>query len=71
MLELLWYGKALQQLQDKAYAEKYRSYSLPIHLIGVEFSREALNVVRFGVGHELGEHATARQIDAKVSSTPH
>ncbi len=50
VVELLPDGKALQQLQDKAYADKYRSYGLPIHLIGVEFSREARNVVGFEVG---------------------
>ena len=38
-------GKALQQLQDRAYAEKYRSRGEPIHLIGIEFSREQRNVV--------------------------
>ena len=49
VVELLPDGRALQQLQDKAYAEKYRSHGLPIHLIGVEFSREARNVVGFEV----------------------
>ncbi len=49
VVELLPEGKALRQLQDKAYADKYRSRNLPIHLIGVEFSREARNVVGFEV----------------------
>jgi hypothetical protein len=49
VVELLPDGRALQQLQDKAYAEKYRSHGLPIQLIGVEFSREARNVVGFEV----------------------
>ncbi|GAB2949448.1 ATP-binding protein [Aquaspirillum soli] len=40
-------GKALQQLQDREYAEKYRSRGEPIHLIGIEFSREQRNVVGF------------------------
>ena len=40
-------GRALQQLQNKAYADKYRSHGLPISLIGVEFSRETRNVVEF------------------------
>ena len=40
-------GKALQQLQDRGYAEKYRSRGEPIHLIGIEFSREQRNVVGF------------------------
>ncbi|MEN9865314.1 MAG: hypothetical protein RL748_904 [Pseudomonadota bacterium] len=43
-------GKALQQLKDKAYAEKYRALGLPVYLVGVEFSREARNVVGFEVG---------------------
>ena len=38
-------GKALQQLQDRGYAEKYRSRGEPIHLIGIEFSREQRNVI--------------------------
>ncbi|WP_460430759.1 PD-(D/E)XK nuclease domain-containing protein [Aquaspirillum soli] len=38
-------GKASQQLQDRGYAEKYRSRGEPIHLIGIEFSREQRNVV--------------------------
>ncbi|GAB2940007.1 ATP-binding protein [Aquaspirillum soli] len=40
-------GKALQQLQERGYAEKYRSRGEPIHLIGIEFSREQRNVVGF------------------------
>ena len=31
-------GKALAQLRDKGYADKYRHLGKPIHLIGVEFS---------------------------------
>jgi PD-(D/E)XK nuclease superfamily/Predicted AAA-ATPase len=49
VVELLPNGKALQQLKDKAYADKYRHASLPISLIGVEFSRESRNVVGFEV----------------------
>ncbi|MEN9868722.1 MAG: hypothetical protein RL748_4312, partial [Pseudomonadota bacterium] len=40
-------GRALQQLIDKGYADKYRAHGLPIQLLGVEFSREARNVVGF------------------------
>ena len=40
-------GKAIQQLRDMAYAEKYRSLGLPIHLIGVEFSKTERNIVGF------------------------
>jgi hypothetical protein len=47
VVELTPNGQALQQLKDKCYADKYRSHGLPITLVGVEFSREARNVVGF------------------------
>ncbi len=47
VVELLPNGRALQQLKDKAYAEKYKNDGLPLVLIGVEFSRESKNVVGF------------------------
>jgi hypothetical protein len=47
VVELLPAGSALAQLKNKAYADKYRAHGLPIHLIGVEFSRETRNVVAF------------------------
>jgi Predicted AAA-ATPase/PD-(D/E)XK nuclease superfamily len=40
-------GRALQQIKDKGYADKYRAEGLPIHLIGVEFSKAQRNVVGF------------------------
>lgn len=40
-------GQALQQLKDRAYADKYRSSGLPLVLVGVEFSRVSRNVLRF------------------------
>ena len=49
VVELLPDGKALQQLKDKRYADKYRGAGLPIALVGVEFSRETRNVVGFEV----------------------
>ncbi len=49
VVELLPEGQALQQLKDKAYADKYRRSGLPLLLIGVEFSRTKRNVVRFEV----------------------
>ena len=49
MVELTPEGRALQQLKDKGYADKYRAEGLLIHLIGVEFSRKERNVVRFEV----------------------
>ena len=47
VVEMVPEGKALQQLKDKGYAEKYRSKGQPIHLIGVEFSRESRTIVAF------------------------
>jgi hypothetical protein len=49
VVELVPEGRALQQLRDKGYADKYRAAGSPIHLIGVEFSREQRNVVGFEV----------------------
>ncbi len=40
-------GAAMTQLKAKGYADKYRHLGWPIHLIGVEFSKEARNVVAF------------------------
>ncbi|MBK7000388.1 MAG: ATP-binding protein [Rhodoferax sp.] len=49
VVELVPQGKALQQLKDKGYAEKYLGRGEPVHLIGVEFSKDARNVVGFEV----------------------
>ncbi|WP_461467809.1 PD-(D/E)XK nuclease domain-containing protein [Melaminivora sp.] len=51
VVELVPEGKALAQLQAKNYAEKYRARGEPIHLIGVEWSREGRNIVAFEVQH--------------------
>jgi hypothetical protein len=40
-------GKAMQQLIDKNYAQKYQALNQPIHLIGVEFSKESRTVIGF------------------------
>ncbi|WP_313071284.1 ATP-binding protein [Melaminivora sp.] len=40
-------GRALQQLLERRYADKYRAAGLPVHLIGVEFSRDERNIVAF------------------------
>lgn len=40
-------GKALEQLKNKNYANKYRSRGEPIYLIGVEFSKDKRNLVAF------------------------
>jgi len=42
-------GRAIAQLQRKGYAEKYRAPGVTISLVGIEFSREARNVVGFEV----------------------
>jgi hypothetical protein len=42
-------GSALQQIKDKRYFDKYRADGLPIHLVGVEFSKTSRNVVGFDV----------------------
>ena len=49
VVELLPQGKALQQLKDRRYADKYRARGEPIHLIGVEFSKEQRTVVGFAL----------------------
>ena len=40
-------GTALAQLKAKSYADKYRHLGLPVHLVGVEFSRKTKNVEGF------------------------
>ena len=42
-------GSALAQLQERDYAAKYRGRGEPIHLIGVEFSRQTRNLTAFEV----------------------
>ena len=42
-------GSALAQLRERDYAARYRGRGQPIHLIGVEFSRETRNVTAFEV----------------------
>ena len=42
-------GSALAQLQERDYAAKYRGRGEPIHLIGVEFSRDTRKVTAFEV----------------------
>jgi hypothetical protein len=42
-------GAALQQIKDRGYADKYRAEGLPMHLIGIEFSREQRTLVGFAV----------------------
>ena len=49
VVELAPEGAALTQLQARGYADKYRALGEPIHLLGVEFSREARNLAAFEV----------------------
>ena len=49
VVELVPEGRALQQIKERGYADKYRAEGQPIHLIGVEFSREQRSVVGFEV----------------------
>ncbi|PWV71482.1 ATP-binding protein [Halomonas sp. A11-A] len=49
VVEQLPEGRALQQIKDKGYADKYRGQGKVIHLIGVEFSRDKRQIVGFEV----------------------
>ena len=51
VVELTPDGRALQQIKDRGYADKYRADGQPIHLIGIEFSRERRGLVGFEVEH--------------------
>jgi hypothetical protein len=42
-------GRALRQIREKGYADKYRALGQPIHLIGLEFSKKERNVAGFEV----------------------
>ena len=42
-------GAAMAQLKDKRYADRYRGSGQPIHLVAVEFSKDARNVAEFQV----------------------
>jgi Predicted AAA-ATPase/PD-(D/E)XK nuclease superfamily len=49
VVELVPEGRALQQIKDMGYADKYRARGEPIHLVGVEFSKSDRNIVGFEV----------------------
>ncbi|MEJ5301540.1 MAG: PD-(D/E)XK nuclease domain-containing protein, partial [Thermodesulforhabdaceae bacterium] len=49
VVELDGEGKALGQLKEKRYWEKYANGSTKIYLLGIEFSRESRNIVGFDV----------------------
>ena len=42
-------GKAIAQLKERGYADKYRRLGERIHLVGVEFSSETRNIASFVV----------------------
>ena len=42
-------GEAMRQLKEKGYADKHRHSGQPIHLIGVEFSRQDHKIAAFHV----------------------
>ncbi len=49
VVEQLPEGSALAQIKARGYADKYRGQGKPIHLVGVEFSRERRQIVAFEV----------------------
>ncbi len=49
VVELASEGAAMAQLKEKRYADKYRGLNQPIHLIGVEFSKDTRNITAFEV----------------------
>lgn len=49
VVEQLPEGKAIQQLINKGYADKYRACGKLIHLVGVEFSSEKRTIIAFDV----------------------
>jgi hypothetical protein len=49
VVELVPEGRALQQIKDKHYADKYRGSGAPVFMIGVEFSKESRNIVGYEV----------------------
>ena len=49
VVELAGEGSALAQLRARGYADKYHALDWPVHLIGVEFSRETRALAAFDV----------------------
>ena len=49
VVEMASAGAAMAQLKERHYADKYRALGQPIHLIGVEFSKDERNIAAFDV----------------------
>ena len=49
VVEMASAGAAMEQLQARRYADKYRALGQPIYLIAVEFSKDARNLAAFEV----------------------
>ena len=49
VVEMASAGRAMAQLKEKRYADKYRALGHPIHLVAVEFSKDSRNVAAFQV----------------------
>ena len=47
VVEMAPQGAAMAQLKERRYADKYRHLGYPIHLVAVEFSRDARNLAAF------------------------
>ena len=56
VVEIELQGRALQQIKDMGYANKYADRGEPMHLIGVEFSKASRNIVGFEVETILPKH---------------
>ena len=61
-------GRALRQLKAKRYADQHLGSGKPVHLVGVEFSRETRNVAR--VEWETVGTADAGSADASDAASP-
>ncbi len=61
-------GRALRQLKAKRYAHQHLGSGKPVHLVGVEFSRETRNVAR--VEWETVGTAEAGSADASDAAAP-
>ena len=61
-------GRALRQLKAKGYADQHLGSGKPVHLVGVEFSRETRNLAR--VEWETVGTAEAGSADASDAASP-